>query len=118
MAIDICELLEKTLIAVQFLYLPAEIRNIIYEMVLGYHGIEAFYDKLHNHLMERTTDIQRRKPRPVPRKRTPSLLLLNKQIFFEASYILQKRGVTFHHGLLTTWNVREVIKYVKQWFAA
>lgn len=111
---DLCDLLEHTLISKQFLDLPPELRNMIYEMVLGYNGVEAYYNKLHRHLMNRTQDLDKRpRPRqPLPCKRTPTILLLNKQIFSEASFILQKRGVIFHHGLLTTRTVKEVIKYV------
>lgn len=112
MASDLCELLEQTLISKQFLDLPAEIRNMIYDLVLGYGGIEAYFDELHGYLMRPRTERRGQGP-PLPHKRTPALLVLNKQIYAEASYMLMKRGITFHHGLLTARDTTRVVRYVE-----
>ncbi|EME47844.1 hypothetical protein DOTSEDRAFT_69689 [Dothistroma septosporum NZE10] len=99
-----CKLVRRIL---PFLDLPAEIRNMIYELVLGYSGIKDYFDRLHEYLMSSIKDHRPRKP--IARQRTLTVLLLNKQIYAEASDLLMKRGVTFHHGLLTTSTVSEVI---------
>lgn len=81
-----------------FTKLPAEIRNMIYELCLSFGGIEKFFDRYYDRLK------RARKPRdidpPGHKRTTPTILLLNREIYAEAIGLLGKQTVRFEHGML------------------
>lgn len=82
----------------RFLDLPAEIRHIIYNHALSLKGVETFFNNYYAQLKD--------KPKGAliwPRlhaRRTPTILLLNRQITSEARAELKRMTVRFDHGLL------------------
>lgn len=80
-----------------FLCLPAELRIVVYSFSSDFEKLNEFFDKSFARLSANPTSLLS----PLaPHKRTPNVYLINKQIFREASHLLHKQGVSFHHGLL------------------
>lgn len=79
-----------------FLSLPAELREQIYFYCFSFKGIERFFDKLYTFVKARVA--KQGRMTKVPVRRTPTVLLINRQIFNEAITHVRKHSVTFHHG--------------------
>ncbi|CAK3801485.1 Hypothetical predicted protein [Lecanosticta acicola] len=94
----------KLLRTFAFLELPPELRNMIYELALGDPArIKTIFNRYYASLVRETVKA------PLLRKKAPTILLLNKQIYDEAVGILQTRSIIFNHGLLRIPSVKLVI---------
>ena len=90
-----------------FLDLAAELRNMIYEEAIDLSSIKKFFDKRYDNLNRST------KASPFVTQRfhykTPTVFLINRQIYAEAVSILSKKSITFDHGLLGLQGVHQVM---------
>lgn len=86
-----------------FLSLPAEMRNIIYELSINVSGIENYFDKIYARIKNKRRDSKIGLPRL--RIRTPTVFLICRQIFSEAVGLLSKHSLSFDHGLLDLTDV-------------
>ena len=80
------------------LALPAELRLMIYSFCLTFAGVDKWFDKFWAKL--RDSSRPSKVAAPLVYKRTPEILLVCKQVYHEARDVLQKKGISFHHGLL------------------
>lgn len=91
-----------------FMDLPAELRNEIYLHSIDFKTLERFFDTAYQTLI--TNKKTQNRQHLVPHRKTPTIFLLNRQIFREASYLLQKSFcVRFSHGLLKAGPIKNVI---------
>lgn len=77
-----------------FLRLPAELRNVVYSFCGDDFANYASLNELFDKSFEKLSDAGDTKPHSLlstPRKQTPTIFLINKQIFREASYLHQKQ---------------------------
>ncbi|CAK1362291.1 unnamed protein product [Cercospora beticola] len=82
-----------------FLLLPPELRNMVYAFAIDLTTLNQFFDKdLEKAVCVKKTKSPRKQRASL--KSTPPIFLVCKQISNEASWVLQKQGVTFQHGLL------------------
>ncbi|KJY00101.1 hypothetical protein TI39_contig342g00018 [Zymoseptoria brevis] len=101
----------------EFLELPGEIRNAIYRIVfaVGFENIQDFFDKQYARIsVPGLTDQQRviDKKQLIKLKRSassPSIFLLNKQIYRESRGLFDENTAVFHHGLLSCSKLYRVI---------
>lgn len=91
----------------QFLSLPPELRNIIYDLCLSFKGIEKFFNKHYSDIKYHTRPDKVRLPKH--RITTPTIFLIGRQIYSEAIVLLQKKKAIFHHGLLGVRSIDDVI---------
>ncbi|KAM3422626.1 hypothetical protein BST61_g115 [Cercospora zeina] len=82
-----------------FLELPPELRNMVYTFTIDVTTLNRFFDIDYEKVMTFKKKTKSPRKQRTCNKSTPSIFLVNKQIFCEASYVLQKQGITFHHGL-------------------
>ncbi|TKA68369.1 hypothetical protein B0A55_07474 [Friedmanniomyces simplex] len=91
----------------RFLDLPGELKNIIYENCIdisaAQHILQRYYDSLRD-----CTDL-RAVEAPLVWSKTPTILLINRQIHAEASFYLRNRSLTFDHGLLDLVDVTDFV---------
>ncbi|KAK3711980.1 hypothetical protein LTR37_009292 [Vermiconidia calcicola] len=94
-----------------FLDLPPELRNIIYELCIDFSSVERYFDKRYAHVKTCVKFGANASSVPHgPVKRTsPVILLVCRQMYAEAVYMLSKKGVSFHHGLLGLKGVNEIV---------
>ncbi|KAF7187172.1 hypothetical protein HII31_11427 [Pseudocercospora fuligena] len=91
-----------------FMDLPAELRNEIYLHSIDFTTLERYFDTAYQTLIT-NKKIQNRQHH-APHRKTPTIFLINRQIFREASYLLQKSfSVRFSHGLLKAGHIKNVI---------
>lgn len=81
-----------------FLALPPELRLIVYDYSVNFHGVDKWFDSFWKILLE--SPKPSRAPAPVVYRHTPAVLLICKQIYYEAMELLRGQGMRFHHGLL------------------
>lgn len=81
-----------------FLKLPAELRNIIYSLCLDSSAAQKIIGRYYQDLRDTTNikDVQA----PLIWSKCPTIFLLNRQVYAEASFFIQKCSLTFDHGLL------------------
>lgn len=72
-----------------FLRLPAELRVVVYSFSSDFEKLNEFFDKAFARLSANPSS---RSLLFAPHKRTPNVYLINKQIFREASHLLQRQG--------------------------
>lgn len=76
-----------------FLLLPAELRNLVYTFAGNVSTLNDYFEAAYAKLpCNDDSSALMRRPPPVVRKTTPTVFLINKQIFQEVSYLLQKQG--------------------------
>ncbi|KAK4505679.1 hypothetical protein PRZ48_003644 [Zasmidium cellare] len=86
----------------EFLKLPAEIRELIYSLCFSFAKTERFFCECFKYV-KAEAEIGNDKPRArIPMTSTPTILLLNRQIFCEAIPFLRKQSFSFHHGIFKT----------------
>ncbi|KAK3680033.1 hypothetical protein LTR78_000410 [Recurvomyces mirabilis] len=92
-----------------FLALPAELRMVVYDYAIDTAGarklLQCYYDKIRD---ATTTEISKIMG-PLVYFRTPTILLLNKQIHREAYELVPKRQLTFDHGLLDLADLQDFV---------
>jgi hypothetical protein len=92
-----------------FLHLPGELRNEVYKHAFGdFEGVGKVFGSAYESLITREP-IEKPEPYQPPAKVTPTILLINKQIYCESVYFLQHKSITFDHGLLHVIDVSSVI---------
>lgn len=92
-----------------FLNLPPELRNMIYELCLDTKGIEKYFDCYYERI--RKKDPEQKSKTLRCNKRTPSIFLVNRQIFSEAVGLLSKQSINFTHGLFSLGDVTKVVSH-------
>ncbi|EME86118.1 uncharacterized protein MYCFIDRAFT_214119 [Pseudocercospora fijiensis CIRAD86] len=91
-----------------FMDLPAELRNDIYIHSIDFTTLERYFDAAYQTLI--TNKKIKNRQHHAPQRKTPTIFLINRQIFRESSYLLQKSFcVRFSHGLLKTGSIENVI---------
>ncbi|KAK1068468.1 hypothetical protein LTR74_005547 [Friedmanniomyces endolithicus] len=91
----------------RFLSLPGELKNIIYEYCIdvtaAQHILQRYYGSIRD-----CTNLAAIEA-PLVWSRTPTIFLINKQIFAEASFYVRKRSLTFDHGLLDLVDITDFV---------
>ncbi|KAK0264406.1 hypothetical protein LTS09_001884 [Friedmanniomyces endolithicus] len=91
----------------RFLNLPGELKNIIYEYCIdvtaAQHILQRYYGSIRD-----CTNLAAIEA-PLVWSRTPTIFLINKQIFAEASFFVRKRSLTFDHGLLDLVDITDFV---------
>ena len=90
-----------------FLQLPAELRNIIYDLCINFNGIEKFFNRYYTRVSH--SIIPSNATAPYHKPKTPTIFLANRQTFAEAVSLLSTKSVVFDHGLLDLNSVHDVI---------
>ena len=90
-----------------FSKLPAELRNQIYKLSLDLTGIETYFDKRWKALHDGSA--KNAGFPSEPRRKCPTILLLNRRIFSEAQYFLGAQTITLSHGLLDLHHLSWVV---------
>ncbi|KAK8189088.1 hypothetical protein HDK77DRAFT_427601 [Phyllosticta capitalensis] len=86
-----------------FLRLPAELRNIVYEFTLDFDGVQ---DVVNKHYEAHITDDGYI---PWSDLYTPAILLVNKQIYREARFVLHRQVLTIPHSTTPNADITDVI---------
>lgn len=82
---------------------------MIYRLCLSFKGVETFFDDYYRKLAH-SADVSLVSV-PLHPKRTPAVLLLCRQIYSEAIVHLQKKQVSFHHGLFDIQGIQQLISH-------
>jgi len=90
-----------------FLHLPAEIRNLIYHFAIDITAAQKLIDRYYQ-LCKGVDDLQT-VGAPIVWSKPPTILLINRQIHAEATFVLKKRGLVFDHGLLDLADITEFV---------
>lgn len=91
-----------------FLDLPAELRTIIYEYCYSFAGVDKWFDTFWEILKASRKVSKARVPHVY--RQTPTVLLICKQIYFEAIASLGKQSLSFHHGMLDLNGLQHFVK--------
>lgn len=94
-----------------FLSLPAELRNMVYELAVNFNGVERWFDDTYAQAVEFAT-IPANRGKVMTRKvtlQTPRIFLICRQVYAESIVLLAKRSVHFHHGLFTLTAIRQIM---------
>jgi len=89
------------------LKLPAELRNIIYEYAINILAAQKIIDRYYQALRE-TKNIKSVQA-PLIWSKCPTIFLLNRQVYAEASFLIRKRNLTFDHGLLDLLTIKDFV---------
>lgn len=87
--------------------LPPELRNMIYELCLTTKGIKTHFKRYYAKI--RTKQAKGEAKEYNCRKKTPAILLVNRQIFNEAVGMIEKLRISFHHGLFAHDSITRVV---------
>ncbi|KAK3708543.1 hypothetical protein LTR37_011438 [Vermiconidia calcicola] len=94
-----------------FLDLPPELRNIVYELCIDFSSVERYFNKRYAHVKTcvkfgaNASNVPHGPVKTTP----PVILLVCRQMYAEAVYMLSKKSVSFHHGLLGLKDIKEVV---------
>ena len=80
---------------------------MIYELCIDTKSIEKYFDRYYQRISKRGPNQKARILKC--NKTTPSIFLVNRQIFSEAVSLLSKQSITFAHGLLSLGDVTKVV---------
>ena len=78
---------------------------MIYDLCININGPTNLLDEYY-HALEETT-ASHKELAPLVRMGTPTILLLNRQLYHEALALLRKRSLVFNHGLLDLLTVND-----------
>lgn len=93
-----------------FQNLPAELRNIIYDLVLNYDSVDKYFASYTREMQCGVSRVNAKGHRLPPKVKTavPTILLLNREIYNEAVGVLRSKPLLLTHGLFKA-NLKSVI---------